>query len=328
MPGIFQQEIQTLCGTRISVVQFQPTSRPIEDRFSISSSSDESRLLLGVYDGHGGPRTADHISRILPEALLAARPNDNVRIFEEQDQRLLQNFEAQHPFITSLLGQKSSANQSARLLRSGCTALVLDVDLKNRMVHFANAGDCRAIVFDKAAGNHQETVDLNAKTSLEQARLNEEHPGEDDVIVGGRLFGKLMSTRGFGDGYYKLPRGFNGWKHRHYVNILSALDVDSGKVPLSAQYDSYFYGYRSPPYITATPDVGVFEFDTDKLLVCGSDGVFDLASSEEVVAILRSGLDHNADNLALYLLNMIMSSRSPGDDVTILVLQHLPLANP
>jgi hypothetical protein len=35
----------------VSSVQYQPTDRPIEDRFSITASSNGKRLILGVYDG-------------------------------------------------------------------------------------------------------------------------------------------------------------------------------------------------------------------------------------------------------------------------------------
>lgn len=38
-------------GVQVSSVQYQPTDRPIEDRFSISVSPDVQRVLLGVYDG-------------------------------------------------------------------------------------------------------------------------------------------------------------------------------------------------------------------------------------------------------------------------------------
>lgn len=38
-------------GLQIDVAQFQPTDRPIEDRFSIDYDEVKSRLILGVYDG-------------------------------------------------------------------------------------------------------------------------------------------------------------------------------------------------------------------------------------------------------------------------------------
>jgi hypothetical protein len=50
-PGKTHEAIETIAGVTVSSVQFQPTDRPIEDRFSITVSPDGARLMLGVYDG-------------------------------------------------------------------------------------------------------------------------------------------------------------------------------------------------------------------------------------------------------------------------------------
>jgi pyruvate dehydrogenase phosphatase len=49
--GKIHEAIQTVAGVQIASVQYQPTDRPIEDRFSITVSPDGARLILGVYDG-------------------------------------------------------------------------------------------------------------------------------------------------------------------------------------------------------------------------------------------------------------------------------------
>ncbi|KAJ7481624.1 phosphatase 2C-like domain-containing protein [Mycena latifolia] len=326
---IIHQAIQTVGGLHVSSVQYQPTDRPIEDRFSITL--DGGRLILGVYDGHGGSDTAEHISKILPPALLGSPPgHDYKHTFETIDAAMLDTFKADHAFLRM---RKQDWRHNAQILRSGCTALILDIDIPGMLVHYANAGDCRALVCDVQDSDSenrplQQTVDLNAKSRSEQERLKLAHPDEDLLIVSGRLFGKLMSTRvdhlfssGFGDGYYKLPRGINNWQHKKYIDVLSSLDQNNGKVPLNAQYDSYFYGYRTPPYIVATPDVGVMSLTRQSFVVCGSDGLFDLVTSEEVAKIVRQGIKDGAPNLAAHLLSAVRAIRMPGDDVTILVLK-------
>jgi len=35
----------------VDIVQYQPTERPIEDRFSTTFDQASNRLILGVYDG-------------------------------------------------------------------------------------------------------------------------------------------------------------------------------------------------------------------------------------------------------------------------------------
>ncbi|KAJ7757030.1 phosphatase 2C-like domain-containing protein [Mycena metata] len=321
-PGKTHEALQTFAGVQIASVQYQPTERPIEDRFSVTLSSDGARLLLGVYDGHGGAATAEHISKILPPALLACPPGEHTHVFEATDKSMLDAFKADHtPFRLRL--QSPDWMYNAQVLRSGCTALILDIDIPGMKVNYANAGDCRSLVFDSRISEDadplQQTADLNAKSQSEQERLKREHPGEELVVVSGRLFGKLMSTRGFGDGYYKLPRGVNNWQHKKHVDVLSSVDRNSGKVPLNAQYESYFYGYRTPPYLVATPDVGVMRLSRDSVIVCGSDGLFDLVTSEVVAQTVRHGIRDGVENLAAHLLDSVIPL-GIGDDVTILVL--------
>ncbi|KAJ7177946.1 phosphatase 2C-like domain-containing protein, partial [Mycena filopes] len=292
------------------------------NRFSATASTDGARLLLGVYDGHGGAATAEHISKILPPALLACSPEEHTQVFEATDKAMLNAFKTDHPLL-SFCRRDREWIDNARVLRSGCTALVIDIDVPGMLLNYANAGDCRCLVFDRRDSENenslQQTFDLNAKSQSEQDRLKHEHPGEESLVVSGRLFGKLMSTRGFGDGYYKLPRGINNWQHKKYVNALSSLDQKAGKVPLSAQYDSYFFGYRTPPYLVATPDVGTMRLSRDSVVVCGSDGLFDLVTSEVVAQTVRLGIRDGVGNLAAHLLERVIPL-GIGDDVTILVL--------
>ncbi|KAJ7326386.1 phosphatase 2C-like domain-containing protein [Mycena albidolilacea] len=324
-PGKTHEAIETIAGVTVSSVQFQPTDRPIEDRFSITASPDGARLMLGVYDGHSGSDTAEYISKILPPALLACPPQDHIRIFEQTDKAMLDAFKNDHaPFCVR---RSKEWLHNARVLRSGCTALILDIDIPGMVAHYSNAGDCRGLVCDKvrdleapdAVLQIQQTIDLNAKSRSEQERLKLEHPNETMLVVSGRLFGKLMSTRGFGDGYYKLPRGINNRQHKKYVDVLSALDKEKGKVPLNAQYNSYFYGYRTPPYLIATPDTGVMTLNPDSFIVCGSDGLYDLVTSEVITQTVRQGIRDGVENLAAHLLEAV-TAMGIGDDVTILVL--------
>ncbi|KAF7341969.1 PPM-type phosphatase domain-containing protein [Mycena venus] len=330
--GKTHEAIETVASVTIASVQYQPTDRPIEDRFSITVSPDGSRLILGVYDGHGGSDTAEHISNILPPALLTCPPEEHIRIFEATDKALLDAFQNDHAPFRS---RSKEWLHNAKIFRSGCTALVLDIDVPGMVAHYANAGDCRALVCEAQVSEDpgliriQQTVDLNAKSQLEQQRLKREHPNEDELVVSGRLFGKLMSTRGFGDGYYKLPRGINGWKHKKYVDILSSLDKEQGKVPLNAQYNSYFYGYHTPPYLVATPDTGVMNLNRDSFIVCGSDGLYDLVTSEDVAQTVRQGICDKVGNLAVHLLGIgfVLRDGNRNSFLTITSGQHRSRSN-
>ena len=41
-------------GIKVDIAQLQPTSRPIEDRFSLNYDASRNCLIVGVYDGASG----------------------------------------------------------------------------------------------------------------------------------------------------------------------------------------------------------------------------------------------------------------------------------
>ncbi|KAF8955057.1 phosphatase 2C-like domain-containing protein [Flammula alnicola] len=306
-------------GVLIHVAQYQPTKRPIEDRFSLHFDADQNRLIVGVYDGHGGPDTADHLSHVLPPCLLqnSLSSRTHVRQFEELDKAMLRQFKRDHSFFR----QKSAKwIHNAQVIKSGSTALILDIDLGTLSAAYANAGDCRWLY--RGPSLLLQTEDLNMKTSSERDRLVLEHPNEDQMIIGNRLFGRLMSTRGFGDGYYKLPKGnFGNREHRKYIDTLSSIERE-GNIPMNSRYASLFFAYKTPPYVTPVPETGSHQLKNSNIVILATDGLWDLVSSEEAMDIVLRGLAADgAEDLASYLLDIVRTMKSPGDDVTIVVLQ-------
>ena len=150
-------------------------------------------LLLTLYSGHGGTATSEHVSKVLPEKLMLQKEPEYAQTFVDLDNDLLSKFTTDHD---SFRGKSEQWEQNARNIRAGSTALVVDIAMDTLSVKYANAGDCRAVVRNPGAVGIQQTTDLNAKTKSECERLQLDHPGEDQMVISGRLFGKLMSTRG------------------------------------------------------------------------------------------------------------------------------------
>jgi len=300
----------------VHAAQYQPTERPIEDRFSLNFEPTQNRLIIGVYDGHGGPETSEYVSKSLPLLLLQHPASKHTEQFEGLDNSILRDFKHDHSLFRT-----RSANwiHNAQLIKSGSTALVLDVDLTTLSATYANAGDCRLVLCHEGTTILQ-TEDLNSGTPSERERLVREHPNEDQMFVGGRLFGRLMSTRGFGDGYYKLPNGFLGTEHRKYINTLSAIERP-GKIPMNQQYAPLFFAYKTPPYLTSTPQIGEHQLVKGDIIIMATDGLWDLISSKDASSIVHQGVAEMHDNLANYLLERVKVLKPPGDDVTILVIQ-------
>lgn len=220
-PSIVEEGTHSFPRSRwfLDVVRYQPTQRPCEDRWSFAYDESSARLVVGVYDGmppevlllnhvpqiltgHGGFSCADHISKVLPQALIKQPPSQHRAVFETVDGQLTEAFTQDHGLFKS---KSSNWISNARIAKSGCMAIVCDVDLSEMRATLSSAGDCRLVVIRPSVSSspgeegpvvHHETEGLNSKSKSEQERLAKEHPGEDMVVVSGRLFGRLMSTRG------------------------------------------------------------------------------------------------------------------------------------
>ncbi len=170
----------------------------------------------------------------------------------------------------------------------GCCAL-LAVHRGNELI-IANCGDCRAVLGtapSPTASNGKFfttrlTHDHNARMPLELLTLQQEHPGEADIVVCKNAHacyvkGKLQLTRALGDAYLKYPEFNQPNQHR-------------GRF-IAPPY--------TPPYVKSTPDVHHVHLTADdKFVILASDGLWDFLSDEEAVAVveqcLREGTAHDA----------------------------------
>ncbi|KAK7423722.1 hypothetical protein QQX98_000912 [Neonectria punicea] len=267
---------------------------------------------------------------------------------------------------------------AAMRVLSGCTASMLMIMVPHSCqgtpsANLINLGDSRVVVASLNPGPSIQatSIDLNSGVQDEQMLITSQHPGDDprDIFVGGRLFGETLSTRAFGDGIYKLPlRAGRGAvaqnaageqtkyfeltreerdQHRDLIHQLSAHQqaaaASKGKaksIPLTDRFDTLFWAYKSPPYVSSTPQVTNVSMagqddppnspGTQPIVgIVATDGLWDLVSSEEAVEILRPALSQNEPallnndlNAAQILFDGVVErkGRKPGDDVTILVL--------
>lgn len=288
--------------------QYQPTDRPIEDRVTVTR--DGLGVMVGVFDGHRGPWAAEYVSQELPRRMMAHGADDGVvAIWEALDWAMLEDFmRAAKPrsmldrlkrltrphFVQSISrtpygseNEEPNVETTTRRVMSGSTALIADIET-GRPPRIYNAGDSRGFLFDAARNRTLITSDHNANSLSERNRIMSDHPGEPHIFTGSRLFGQQLATRGFGDARYKLPLA----NHRAYIDIMSRF-TPPGSVPMKDMYDTLFHDYRTPPYLTARPDEleGVpddFELRANEgnMVVLGTDGLWDIATPEEVRDLL------------------------------------------
>ncbi|KAJ8083766.1 hypothetical protein PM082_002532 [Marasmius tenuissimus] len=324
---------------RVDIAQLQPTDRPVEDRFSLSH--ENGVVICGVYDGHGGSETADYISKELPGRITTALENEeNTQLHSQRlideclklDREIHESFAKTFRFLRSVpfreqilstLLSQSRALLAAQRAKAGSTALLARISSGH--VELMNVGDCRAVMTfrdnnsDQNIRTEQLTNDQNPHHPEEVQRLRAEHPGEEDtVIMQNRVLGRIGTTRSFGDVYYKEK---DTWL---------ALDVMghpklTPKHGLSWRHQSevLFGYYKSPPYLTAMPEVRAFSASPASMLVMATDGLWSLVDNEWVAENIWTGVEKEEQNIALYLLKRLEEEHKyPGDDTTVIVL-HL-----
>ncbi|KPM42216.1 hypothetical protein AK830_g4364 [Neonectria ditissima] len=276
------------------------------------------------------------------------------------------------------IGITEESTTAAMRVLSGCTASMLMIKVPHSCrgtpsADIINLGDSRVVVasLNPEPNIESTSTDLNSGVQDEQLFIISQHPGDDpkDIFVGGRLFGETLSTRAFGDGIYKLPlradqntvihnaagepRKFfeltdeERDQHKSLIHQLSAHQqvaaASRGKgkiIPLTDRFDTLFWAYKSPPYVSATPQVTNVPIEgqndspnstgTQTIVgIVATDGLWDLVSSEEALEILRpalreseSAMSNDGLNAAQILFDGVVErgGRKPGDDVTILVL--------
>ena len=122
----------------------------------------------------------------------------------------------------------------------------------------------------------------NLHNAAEVQRLQEEHPGEDDLIVYHRTKGQLGISRGMhnrcnafseltqiygtylalGDAIFKVP-----------IDLARVLGMMWGCPIFPETMNQWIRQKHTPPYISSTPSVMHFSFEKGDLLVFCSDGV-------------------------------------------------------
>ncbi|KAJ9097049.1 hypothetical protein QFC20_006291 [Naganishia adeliensis] len=178
---------------------------------------------------------------------------------------------------------------------SGACVVAVMVDEDSQDIYVAHTGDTRAVAGYWLApeidsnGVHFEggwrcevlTADHSSKNAGEVKKLEQEHPGEENVLDPeyGRLWGALMPTRAFGN-VIRRTENPTWWLKE-----------------LKPAYDPSTH--TTPPYVTARPDVTGRSLERNKdvkgqlkFIIAATDGLWDLLSSEEAVGVVATHLAH------------------------------------
>ena len=205
-------------------------------------------------------------------------PKENTAEFRDVGEVLTNSFLSLDNDMSKEATAKTGNNQvnmrTVTVAMSGCVAATAFID--GAHLHVASTGDCTAVVGSLSDTDtwiaHKLTKEHNSDNPQEVKRILAEHPEHEhhNIIKGDRLLSVLAPLRAFGDFKFK-------WSHATIEEILAKILGEHAYPP----------NYKSPPYLTARPDVTYYKLSPrDKFLVIGSDGLWDMMTPMQVVRLV------------------------------------------
>ncbi|KAH9485310.1 Protein phosphatase 2C-like protein C10F6.17c [Psilocybe cubensis] len=365
----------TKCDT--DVVGFQPCPNPEEtsqDRFVINDwpLPNGTWIFRAIFDGHAGHETADYASSALPDiikgALTAVVEKDahpSSSAVSEALSNAISSFDkgigqaivdlfpdeqalAEMPIEDIQRIINDNGPNSATILKGmrGTTALVSLADPAKANIWVASLGDCAAVLGLKEISGEWNAQVLskahNGENDVEEERVRQEHPGEEECMMDNRVLGAIAVTRAIGDFSFKLPAIYT---ERVFLNSNPGFLVPD-------KVRGYIGRSKTPPYMTGVPEVEHINLKalnaTSTFLIMCSDGLTDLYDDRlklnEVLAsrwvgivgeqyglkdrknlaltLLRDGLGADEENKGEKISRMITVEMAFKwmDDTTILVV--------
>ncbi|KAJ6552557.1 phosphatase 2C-like domain-containing protein [Mycena sp. CBHHK59/15] len=292
-------------GRRGDVTNFQPSPAALtQDRYVVKQLNIHGRMwvLTGVFDGHLGDETVDHVAHHLPiiiqeflqdafrkdplqrvspafisglfsRSIIAfddAIAGDILKLFGGAE-RLARYTDQEIREIVNDQEKGGDNYKKARLCMYGTTALVALIDPEYENLWVANLGDCQAILVSPRGAEEWDvellTEEHNGDNDAEIARVRREHPGESECVVNRRVLGALAPFRGLGDVPFKQPPAFT---RRILYNLAPGFSD-------TAPWEICLARNLTPPYMSAVAEITHRPLQRGPhYLILASDGFADL----------------------------------------------------
>ena len=232
----------------------------MEDAKISNLTLDDSTMLFGVFDGHGGHEVSELVSRHFAFELL----NSSAYNTGEISEALRWTFCRMDEIIKSPSGAQEAVRISKNLPSNypvkakhfrntvGCAGIVCL--LRQDEIYVANAGDSRCVL-NRGGSAIDLSIDHKPRLLKEKERILR----AGGVIVEGRINGGLNLTRSIGDFYYKNNSGLPANEQM----VISEPEVHS---------------------IMVTPE--------DLFIVIACDGIWEVMDSQQCVEFIQSRLSH------------------------------------
>ncbi|KAK2608632.1 hypothetical protein QQS21_002861 [Conoideocrella luteorostrata] len=276
---------------RVDVVRLS-SNNPVEDEWAVAVGKGvggNETLYAGIYDGHAGWATSAVLRRALIPYVSCAvgrvAASAEGELIESAIKSAFNNLDTRIMNDAQRAADSDKEPGSADVIAavapsvSGSCALLSMYDPVLSVVRTAVTGDSRAVLgsWSSEVGKYAAEALSKDQTGFNQDevdRLDKAHPGEIGDIVdtkSGRLLG-IAITRAFGD---------NRWKWTE--DALKSLQANyHGLEPRPR--------YKTPPYMTAEPEVTTRAVTTKDFVILASDGLWDVMSNDVAVACVSRWL--------------------------------------
>ncbi|WVZ57516.1 hypothetical protein U9M48_007894, partial [Paspalum notatum var. saurae] len=223
--------------------------------------------FVGVYDGHGGPETAQYINDHLFRHLMRFA-SEHKCMSADVIRKAFQ--ETEEGFISVVSNQWSMKPQLAAVGSCCLVGVVCSGTL-----YVANLGDSRAVLGRLVKGTGevlamQLSAEHNASYEEVRRELQASHPDDPHIVVlkhnVWRVKGIIQTTRSIGDVYLKKPE-FN-------------------REPLHSKF-RLRESFRRP-LLSSDPAITVHQIQpTDKFIIFASDGLWEHLSNQEAIDLVQ-----------------------------------------
>lgn len=188
--------------------------------------------------------------------------------------------------LDSIQSQEPLQDKVKKIVPSyaGSCALLSMFDPATSTLHVACTGDSRAVLGQQSSDGKWVaiplSVDQTGHNQEEIARVQNEHPGENEIVKDGRVLG-LMVSRAFGDGQWKWPLELQQELKQRF----------NGPAPLTPRYN-----VQTPPYLTAAPVITSTKINpgNPSFLIMATDGMWDTVSNQQAVDLVGKWLESQA----------------------------------
>ena len=165
--------------------------------------------------------------------------------------------------------------------RDGTTACTVLMD--GSTLYCANAGDSRAVARSSTSGH--EVIALSQDHKPDNKEEHDRIYATGGFVKGGRIQGMVNVSRGLGDFFYKNPT-----------------------TPQAEQW------------VTSLPDVTRLPVSSVDTIVIGTDGLWDVLSNEDAIAIACQHRPTMNAQAAAEALTRIATERDSSDNITVIVV--------